>query len=86
MAAILGFNMPPINIAAARRLKMEDPRVVKRYQGVLNKFLNHHNVYNRTAHLFRRTVYPMPPHVATEYELLDQLRIKGMETAEKECR
>jgi len=86
MAAILGFNMPPINIAAARRLEMEDPRVVKRYQGDLNTFLNHHNVYNRTAPLFRRTVYPLPPHMATEYELLGQLRTEGMAKAEKECR
>ena len=44
------------------------------------------NLHTRMDTLHSRTVYPLPPHLAREYEQLDTESCKYMELAEKKCR
>ena len=44
---ILGFNMSELTSFQARRLKLNNPRLVKKYLQILHKFCLRHNLYNR---------------------------------------
>ena len=86
--SILGYKMADIPIARARRLKLEDPRVVKRYQTVLSDYMVAHKVYARLKILRKGIILgqPLTEEQAAEYEKLDSLRDTGMKKAEKQCR
>ena len=83
---ILGFNMSELQSFGARRLKLEDPRVVDRYLRTLHKYCIRHNVYNRFAALETITSYPLSQALIIQYDELDRIREKGMRKAEKACR
>jgi hypothetical protein len=85
-SSTLGTNMSKLPAFNARRLKCQDPRVVARYNKVLEDFLTKHGVYNRIYNLFRNFQSPLTPPQKVEYEALDYLREKGMKLAEKKCR
>ena len=86
LESILGYSMSEVKLYQARRLKLEDPRVVRKYQQSLLDFCAQHDMYRRIDTLRRRTIYPLPPKLQREYEVLDKLRIQGMEWAELKCR
>ena len=46
--SILGYKMADIPKASARRLKLDDPRIVHRYLDILDGYLAAHRVYSRT--------------------------------------
>ena len=82
----LGTKYPDLPSHKARRLKCQVPRIVKRYLKALHGFYQKHNVYQRANKLFRTFQNPLTQAQRIEYEQLDQLRVKGMEMAEKKCR
>ena len=86
--SILGYKMADIPTAQARRLKLNDPRVVRRYQELLDSYLSAHRLYHRLQRL-RSTATsgePLTPEQATEYEELDKIRETGMKIAARKCR
>ena len=86
LVALLGFEMPNIVTPSARRLKLNDPRVVKKYFDYLEPYLLSHDLFNRSAVLLASTVFPFPPELAEEYELIHSLCTEGMLSAERQCR
>ena len=85
---ILGYKMSDIPTAQARRLKLDDPRVVQRYQEKLEIFLKHHNFFRRLKRLRQSCSpgTPLSPKEGKEYDALDKLREKGMKRAARKCR
>jgi hypothetical protein len=81
-----GFNPPSMPLAHARRLKLEDPRVVKRYNDTMHSLLTKHNVYERNDHIHANATYPPPQWMTREYEKIDTIIQESMNTAEKSCR
>ena len=86
LVALLGFEMPNIVTPSARRLKLNDPRVVKKYFDYLEPYLASHDLFNRTAILLSLTVFPLSPELAAEYEAIHALCTEGMILAEQQCR
>ena len=86
LPSILGYSMAEVKQYQARRLKLEDPRVVRKYQQSLLEYCARHDMYRRIDSLRRKAIYPLPPALQRVYEVLDKLRIQGMEWAELKCR
>jgi hypothetical protein len=84
--SLLGLQLAKLPSFNARRLKCQDPRVVSRYNSVLEKFLTTHGVYNRIYNLFHNFSTPLTLDQEIEFEKLDRLREQGMMLAEKKCR
>ncbi len=82
----LGSKLPPIPSFQARRLKCRDPRIVQKYNDLLESYLDKHGVYPRLADLFATYSTPLPPHQIAEYEKLDKIIERGMMWAERKCR
>ncbi len=73
---------------SGRRLKTDDPRVVKRYTDKYHTYLVKTGLYKRASELERK-VYESEEFVIAdqkEYEAIDKLRVKGMKWAERHCR
>ena len=83
---LFGYNPPTSSMAHARRLKLEDPRVVKKYNDVLHKLLLENQVYEHQSYLHQRATYPPPEWQTKEYEKVDRIIERCMEEAEKKCR
>ena len=79
--------MADIPKASARRLKLEDPRIIDRYLDILDTYLAAHKVYSRLRRL--KSEYspglPLTTAQVKEYEELDTIREAGMKHAEKHC-
>ena len=87
LASILGVKLPPVKKAKARRLKLQDPRVVKKYNHELEKYLRMYKVKERSTLLQNYVTNGGDIKVVElEYEELDRIRIKGMQVAESKCR
>jgi hypothetical protein len=83
---IYGYNPPPFLNPKARRLKLEDPRIVKKYTTLLRSLMDQHSIFQRMDALHKATVYPLPLHLQQEYESIDALTCSLMDQAEKKCR
>jgi hypothetical protein len=85
---ILGYKMADIPTAQARRLKLDDPRVVAKYQAQLDKYLSTHKLYSRLRKLREEVILgeDLTREQAQEYEALDTIRVKGMTLAARKCR
>ena len=86
IASSLGVNLPPSKSVKARRLKLQDPRIVNKYNKCLKKFFNQFSLSNQALLLQERITQPINAEDALEYEKLDAIRIRGMQFAEKRCR
>ena len=86
IASTLGVNFPPDKATRAQRLKVQDPRIVKKYVTYLNQFFKRHTLLDQSKLLQDRVTCPITREDATEYERLDKIRIAGMQYAEKRCR
>ena len=73
-------------MAHARRLKLEDPRIVQKYNDKLHELLMEKKVYERLTYLHQKAVYPQPLWMEYEYEAIDIIIQQSMEKAEKQCR
>jgi hypothetical protein len=83
---IYGYNPPPFINPAARRLKLEDPRIVSKYITCLTKMMHDNDLFNRMEKLHKATIYPLPPHLQKEYESIDKIITSLMDKAEHQCR
>ena len=83
---VLGDNLPPIQTARARKLKLQDPRIIKKYNKCLKHFFQRHQLELRSRTLQRHATFPLSSQDAIAYEKLDRIRIDGMKYAEKRCR
>lgn len=83
-----GHLMPPIKSYTTRRLKLQDPRITKRYTSVLRKHCIKHKLRERSTKLRNkcRQNVPLSATQAAELENIDELKIQGMVHAEKICR
>ena len=70
----------------ARRLKLQDPRVVKIFLDKLDKLFNYHKVYHKLAALVAEAEYPLTFDMQEDFEKLDKVRTQCMVAAEKQCR
>ena len=80
--------MSDIPTAKARRLILDDPRVVNRYQETLHQYFRQHKIYKQLRR-FRQTWIPSAPLTQAqvkEYEEIDAKRAIGMMLASKKCR
>lgn len=69
----------------ARRLQLQDPRVVHRYNLALHAFATEHHLFERTQTL----AASFPDNSSSsirEYNEIDRLRQQGMQHAERHCR
>jgi hypothetical protein len=83
---ILGYEKDRPVPFQARRLLLQDPRVVKRYTAALETRCEEHHLSER-AQLLTKTMSIPPTEAQTrEYEKMDHLRTQAMLEAEKKCR
>ena len=81
--AVYGYDMSDIPIAAARRLKLNDPTTVRRYQTILHRFFQQRSLYYRIKLLRQSVTGPLTELQAAEYEDIDRKREEGMKMAER---
>ena len=81
----LVFGTTTIPPPRARRLKLQDPRIVDRYTTALSQYIKDHQIRERLQILSQRTDFYSSTYV-TEYNDIDRLRTAGMHLAEKQCR
>ena len=79
------FGTVTIPSPKARRLKLQDPRIVDRYTTYLSQFLKDNQISERLQVLAYRTDF-YSPNYAVEYNEIDRIRTAGMQLAEKQCR
>ena len=85
---ILGYKMKEIPRHTARRLKLDDPRVVDRYNTLLHNYFKEHNLFSRVKSLdqeFQEQQH-WTPNMVKKYDEVDKIREQGMNYAEKKCR
>ena len=80
------YNPPSPFFSSARRLKLNDPRVVKRYIIYLRTAMKQHDLFNRMNELYEHSQLRMSPGFAEEYERIDNIVSKLMSEAELQCR
>ena len=86
LSSVLGSELPPPTTYIARRLKCEDPRVVRAYNRAFKRFLINKGLDFDAHKLADRIQRPLSSHNQVEYERIDGLRIQGIVYAEKKCR
>ena len=82
----LGINPPPIQSIHARRLKLKDPKVVAKYNSILQEEFEKNHIYTRALNLYNQFSGTLTPTQAIEYDHLDELRESAMNKAERKCR
>ena len=85
-SSALGTKLPIPAQAQAKRLRCKDPRIVQKYNYVLQEELQKHGVYHRTHRLLQSFHTPLTPWEQREFEKLDKIREKAMKKAERQCR
>ena len=81
-----GHIIPPLVRAKARRLKLLDPRIVKRFNDKYEELIIHHQLDVRIASLTSVATYPLLPWMIKEYEWLDRMKLACVMEADKYCR
>jgi hypothetical protein len=87
-----GYSVPQIVTANARRLKCQDPRVVKAYLEEYGRILTETTVFSRVVRLHEQAVElskqgaQLPENLANEWEEIDTIQVAAMKQAERRCR
>ena len=81
-----GHDVPPIIKAKARRLKCEDPRVVKRYLEAYKADILQFDMMGLAKRLQERAGGIPLHHVKNQYDVLDEMRLLAVLKADKRCR
>ena len=84
--SVLGSKSEPVQKYKARRLKSNNPNVIKKYNFELEKQLEERNLYSRTAKLYKTFQSPLTLSQQKEYNNIDKQREEAMCKAEKKCR
>ena len=88
MNSFIGYRAPAVPSFRARRLQLHDPRILERYQEVLDGILDKQRIYQQVRQLeveVQRTGL-FSPSVQRKYEEIASLHDKAMITAERKCR
>jgi hypothetical protein len=83
--SLFGHKMPPTNKPQARRLKCNDPRVVKSFNQYYFEFLRKHKLRERAFPLEANTIYPLPRPLQQQAEQLNTLKMQGILHADRKC-
>jgi hypothetical protein len=83
---IYGHTIPPMVRYSIRRLKLQDPRVVNRFNEAYRRWIEQHGLSQRAFNLQSTSKYPLTAQHAEEYEWLDQKKIEGLRHADYRCR
>ena len=83
---IYGINPPPLTHPNARKLKMKDPRRVKRYNDRLHEECERAHMYHRMDTLHHNATDSLTKFQQQEYEQLDMELCKMIETVDQKCR
>ena len=83
-----GHLSPALRPFVMRKLKLEDPKVVKKYNTVLEKQLTSHNIANKLKYISNQVSkgQELTESQQKELELMDKIRIEAMVHAEAQCR
>jgi hypothetical protein len=81
-----GHTMPAIVRPSMRRLTLKNPRCIANYIKVYKQFIITNSLLERAKELETKSLFPLSPALIKEYEILDNLRCKGMALAERKCR
>ena len=84
--SFLGNDPPPLSTHKARRLKVQDPRTVAKYNFLLEQEFEKHRIYERSLNLYNTFQTPLTPEQCAEFDAIDRQREKSMKYAEKHCR
>jgi hypothetical protein len=82
----LGYSPSAIAKASPKRLILQDPRIVKKYNDILHKHLVKHDVLNQLQKLETDIDGTMSPAQISEYNRLDNLHIQATLIAQQQCR
>ena len=85
-SSFLGTNPPPLASHQARRLRTQDPRIVAKYNFLLEHEFEKHRIYERSLKLYNEYHVPLTPDQCAEFDAIDRQREKSMKYAEKHCR
>jgi hypothetical protein len=85
LTVAFGHNVPPIVRASARRLKSEDPRIVKRYLDEFTAWINQLGLLEKARRLQDNTSIMSDGLLKMEYDRLDQIRFDAMMFADQHC-
>ena len=84
---VFGTAGTPSTKMRARRLKLRDPRIVKKYLNSLNKYYLKHRLFRKVLEMNNVPIqYPLQDDITRKYEDIDRIRVDGMRHAEKGCR
>jgi hypothetical protein len=86
MTVAFGHNAPPIARAAARRLKCEDPRIVKKYLEEYKVWINHFGLLAKAQRLQEIARNLPEERLKSKNDDLDKIRFEAMMFADKHCR
>ena len=83
---VYGYNPPQSKFFSARRLKLEDPRVVEKYLSYLHSAMKDQDLFHRINELHTSTTLPLSQRLIEDYEEIDVLVGKLVHEAENQCR
>ena len=81
-----GFHMPTLVFPQARRLKCNDPRVVRKFQAHYKKLLLRYDIPNQLYLLQQNLQHPISPHQIAQYESIRHQCLQFLRSADKLCR
>ena len=85
--SVFGAPGNPSSKVKARRLKLKDPRIRKKYLATLKKLYKIHKIVEKVVELNGAPVeYPITTDTARKYEEIDRIRVECMKHSEKKCR
>ena len=86
-SVLFGSALPPhVPASSPTRLTCQDPRVVAAYNSLFASYLLEHKLPQRALAL-HLAMHSLPlDELLRQYDLLDSLRLRGMQFAEKRCR
>ena len=81
-----GHNISEVVKVTARRLKCEDPRIVRKYQDNLKLYLANYNMLEEARWLQSQASFPCSRQHEADYNILDSIRLEAMLKADQRCR
>ena len=83
---LLGSRQHVIILTVARNLSLGYPRTIKKFNETLHTRFVKHDIYQKIHYIHNRDIYPLPTHLAWEFERLDKLITHLMYSEDKQCR
>jgi hypothetical protein len=85
LQTVFGHCMPPVQKAAFRQVKCNDPRVVKKFNQHYKNFVYHHNLGTEIFQTEADSSNPPTMQALEQANTIAELRYQGIEYADKKC-